>query len=160
MHLGGEAVREYFPNLLGNEDTKSRIGVAIEGNTLAHAFLISGPTGSGKSTLATEIAAAVNCENSADKSTPLPCTRCASCRRIYEGNFPDLKFLSKKREKATLGVEEVKDFREDMFLSSTEAEKKIYVMRRKTLCLKYSRSHLAQLPLFCLRRSATEYSQP
>ena len=121
-------MREYFPNLLGNEDTKSRIGVAIEGNTLAHAFLISGPTGSGKSTLATEIAAAVNCENSADKSTTLPCTRCASCRRIYEGNFPDLKFLSKKREKATLGVEEVKDFREDMFLSSTEAEKKIYVI--------------------------------
>ncbi len=121
-------MRTYFDRLLGNDDTKVRVGRAIEDSTLAHAFLIGGPSGSGKTTLALEIAAAVNCENAKNASLPLPCGRCNSCRRIYEGNFPDLKFLSKKKEKATIGVDEVKDFREDMFLSSTEAEKKIYVI--------------------------------
>ena len=125
---GGEGVRSYFPRLLGNDSTKIRVGTAIEGSTLAHAFLIGGPSGSGKSTLALEIAAAVNCENSSNPSLPLPCGICNSCRRIYDGNFPDLKFLAKKKDKATIGVDEIKDFREDMFLSSTEADKKIYVI--------------------------------
>lgn len=125
---GGENVRTYFPRLLGNDDTKERVGGAIENTALAHAFLIGGPSGSGKTTLALEIAAALNCENSSNTSLPLPCGTCNSCRRIYEGNFPDLKILSKKKDKATIGVEEVKDFREDMFLSSTEADKKIYII--------------------------------
>lgn len=116
--------KKYFPGLLGNRDTALRIGKAIENKTLPHAFLISGPLGSGKSTLATEIAAAVNCIG----GDSLPCGACNNCRRIYAGNHPDVKILAKRSDKATLGVEAVKDFREDMFLSSTESEHKIYII--------------------------------
>ena len=119
-------MRTYFPRLLGNEETKTRVGRAIESGTVPHAFLIGGPSGSGKTTLATEMAAAINCELKNDKGASLPCGRCDSCRRIYDGNYPDVKILAKKKDKATLGVEAVKDFREDMFLSSTESEHKIY----------------------------------
>ncbi len=121
-------MRSYFPRLLGNEETKVRIGRAIESGRLPHAFLIGGPSGSGKSTLATEMAAAINCLEKNNQSSPLPCGRCSCCRRIYEGNFPDFKILEKKKDKATLGVEPVKDFREDMFLSSTESDTKIYLI--------------------------------
>ncbi len=121
-------MRNYFPRLLGNEETRSRIGRAIEAGTVPHAFLIGGPSGSGKSTLALEMAAALNCERKDDKTSPLPCGACSACRRIYDGNYPDVKLLSKKKDKATLGVEPVKDFREDMFLSSTESEHKIYII--------------------------------
>lgn len=120
-------MREYFPKLLGNFNTKRRIGASIERNTLPHAFLISGPSGSGKSVLATELAAALNCERKNDVTMPLPCGRCTTCKRIYEENFTDVKTLSKRRDKATVGVDEVKDMREDMFLSSTESDYKIYV---------------------------------
>lgn len=119
-------MRTYFPRLLGNEETKTRVGRSIESGTVPHAFLIGGPSGSGKSTLAIEMAAAMNCEHKTNKEVPLPCGRCDSCRRIYDGNYPDIKILAKKKDKATLGVEAVKDFREDMFLSSTESEHKIY----------------------------------
>ena len=44
-------MRNYFPRLIGNEETKNRIGTAIESGRLPHAFLIGGPSGSGKSTL-------------------------------------------------------------------------------------------------------------
>jgi DNA polymerase III delta' subunit len=120
-------VRSYFPRLIGNEETKARLGRAIESGVLPHAFLIGGPSGSGKSTLAIEIAAALNCREK-HSSSPLPCGKCNNCHRIYEGNFPDVKILTKKKDKATLGVEAVKDFREDMFLSSTESENKIYII--------------------------------
>ena len=53
-------MRQYFPTLFGNDDSKERIGKAIESATLPHALLLCGPEGSGKKTLALEIAAAVN----------------------------------------------------------------------------------------------------
>ena len=118
-------MRNYFPRLIGNDEAKSRIGKAIEDGKLPHAFIIGGPSGSGKTTLATEIAAAMNCTGSTGN---LPCGGCDSCRRIYEGIYPDVKVLAKLKDRATLGVEAVKDFREDMFLSSTESEHKIYVI--------------------------------
>jgi len=121
-------VREFFPRLLGNEETKARIGRAIAEGTVPHAFLIGGPSGSGKSILATEIAAAINCERRGNANHSLPCGACNTCKRIYEGNFTDVKTLSKKKDKATLGVEPIKDFREDMFLSATESESKIYII--------------------------------
>ena len=119
-------MRNYFPKLIGNEETKLRVGRAIECGTVPHAFLIGGPAGSGKSTLAIEIAAAMNCNGKGGDT--LPCGRCDSCRRIYEGIYPDVKILKKAKDKATLGVDPVKDFREDMFLSSTESEHKIYII--------------------------------
>ena len=112
-------MRDYFSGLFGNEDTKTRVGRAIESGTVPHAFLIGGPSGSGKTVLATEICAAVNCERKNNRSSALPCRECENCRRIFEGNYPDVKILSKPKDRATLGVEAVKDFREDMFLSST-----------------------------------------
>ena len=121
-----EIVRNYFPRLIGNDETRARLGRAIESGSLPHAFLIGGPSGSGKSTLAYEIAAALNCE-SRDGAT-LPCGVCNCCRRIYDHSFPDVKLLERKKDRATLGVEAVKDFREDMFLSATESESKIYII--------------------------------
>ena len=124
----GDEVRPYFEKLLGNKESKERIAGAIENGILPHALLISGPSGSGKSVYAMEIVAALNCEKRFDKSRPLPCRACNCCRRIYGGSFPDVKTLTKPKERATLGVEAVKDFREDMFLSATESEHKVYII--------------------------------
>lgn len=121
-------MRGYLPKVLGNSDTRTRIGRSVESGTLPHALLIAGPLGSGKHTLATAIAAALNCENKKSSSHPLPCGVCNSCRRISDGNFTDIKLLSKKKDKVTIGVGEIRDFREDMFLSATESLHKIYII--------------------------------
>lgn len=122
-------LRKYFPSLFGNDALKVRIGRAIELGTAPHAFLIDGPLGSGKTTLAIEISAAKNCERINSPDYPLPCGECRSCKRIYSGNFPDLKILERPSDRATIGVEAVKLFREDMFLSSTESDCKIYIIK-------------------------------
>ena len=122
------SVRRYFPKLLGNEETKERLGKSISLGTVPHAFLIGGPRGSGKTTLAIEMSAAFNCEGRSDFDTPLPCGSCNSCKRIYAGNFPDIKILRKDKDRATIGVGAVKTFREDMYLSSTESDYKIYII--------------------------------
>lgn len=121
-------MRRFFTRLYGNGKVKMRLGEAILSKRQNHALLIAGPDGSGKNTLAIEIAAALNCENKSANERPLPCGTCNTCRRIYEGNYTDVKRLRRESSKATIGVEELRVFREDMFLSSTESEHKIYII--------------------------------
>ena len=121
-------MRRFFTRLYGNETVKMRLGAAILREMQNHALLISGPDGSGKTTLAIEIAAALNCERKTGQISPLPCGTCNTCRRIYDGNYTDIKWLRREPSKATIGVEELRLFREDMFLSSTESAYKIYII--------------------------------
>ena len=121
-------MRSFFTRLWGNGTVKMRLGEAILKGRLNHALLIAGPDGSGKNTLALEIAAALNCENKDSSLLPLPCGKCNTCRRIYDENYTDIKRLRRDSSKATIGVEELRLFREDMFLSSTESQYKIYII--------------------------------
>ena len=122
-------MRRYFPSLYGNENTKNRLGLAIESERIAHAFLIDGAEGAGKLTLALSISAALLCERREDKSSPLPCCACNNCKRVLSRIHPDVRILEKQADKATLGVREIREFREDMYLSPTEADYKIYIIR-------------------------------
>lgn len=119
-----------FTRLFGNNAIKLRLSDAIKSNTLPHALLVVGGAGSGKHTLATEIAAAANCINKDVKiaDAKLPCGICNNCKRIYSGNFPDVNILKRNSGKATIGVEELREFREDMFLSATESQYKFYII--------------------------------
>lgn len=124
----GGYMRSYFQDIFGNDFHKNRIAEAILADKLPHALLIDGPHGSGKMTFATEIAAALNCEQRSDGTRPFPCGRCNSCRRIREGTFTDVKVLRRNDGRATIGVQMIKDFRADMFLSATESKYKVYII--------------------------------
>ena len=117
---------EFFPKIMGNAATKERLGQAILQKAFPHAFIIEGPRGCGKHTLAISLSAALNC-NSAKRAT-LPCGACDTCRRILNKNFVDVKYIAKKEGKSTIGVEEIRSMREDIYLSPTESAYKIYIV--------------------------------
>ena len=114
-----------FSMLLGNEKTKARLVSSIKSSTLPHAFLITGKTGSGKKTLVNEIAMALNCER---KTDALPCHICNTCRRIKDGNYTDIYTLRRSSSKASIGVEEVRDFKSQMMLSPVESDCKVCII--------------------------------
>lgn len=121
-------MRKYFSALYGNFAAKARLGAAIDAGTLPHAFLVTGPSGSGKKTFTMELAAAINCERKGDGKSDLPCHECNTCRRIRENNYTDITRLTRTDGKATIGVDEVRLFRDDMFLSPTESSYKTYII--------------------------------
>ena len=125
-------MRGYLTAVVGNDRTRERLGESIVRGTVSHAYLIEGPRGSGKHTLATEIAAALNCERRSEAGA-IPCHACNNCRRITERNFPDVKYLARAKDKATLGVGEVSLFKEDMYLSATESDYKVYIIESAEL---------------------------
>ena len=117
-----------FPRIYGNSENKERIGDAILRGTLAHAYIVEGADGCGKTTFAREIAAALACNNRGKDGFPLPCGVCPSCRKITGGNSADVTYVAP--EGATISVDTIRALRSDMYLSSSEEERKVYIIDR------------------------------
>ena len=116
----------HFPNLIGSEEMKERIGDTAARGKLSHAYLIEGRSGSGRRTFALQLAAAANCERQRSGCS-LPCGECESCRKILSGKTPDVHILE-RGERATVSVESIRDMRYEMGLSATELEVSVFIV--------------------------------
>lgn len=125
--------RAVFPQLIGNHRIKNIVGGDISHNTMGHAYILDGPAGSGKHTAAFQIAAALGCEYKKDSTHPLPCGRCLSCRKIAQGVSPDVSVIRRAEDRATLGVNIIRDLKEDLYIAPNENEKKVYIIEEADL---------------------------
>lgn len=119
------AVPTFFPHIRGNEENRAAVGRAVLNGTLSHAYIIEGADGCGKRTFAREIAAALACERRGQADV-LPCGECNACRKILSGNSADVRYLAPTG--ATIGVDAIRELRQDMYLSSSEEERKVYII--------------------------------
>ena len=110
-----------FETLLGNRQLKQNLAGSLARGHISHFYLISGPRGSGKRTLARLLAAAILCREGSK-----PCLRCGICRRVTEGNHPDVITVEDPEHKA-VAVKIVREYREDAFIRPNESDHKIYI---------------------------------
>lgn len=94
-----------FKEVYGNEAAKKSIQQAILNDRISNAYVIEGMEGVGKKLLARLFARALVCENEETK----PCGVCSGCRKAQTKNHPDLIYLKKAVDKASIGVEEVRE---------------------------------------------------
>ena len=120
-------MKQAFTDVVGNLPLKQKLLDDILQKKLSHAYILEGAAGTGKHTVALRIAAALSCEGSSDPSLPLPCMRCAACRKILGGSSPDVIYVNRK-EKATLGVEEIREVRADVYIPPNDLEVKLYII--------------------------------
>ena len=120
-------MKQAFTDVVGNQPLKQKLLDDILQKRLSHAYILEGAAGTGKHMMALRIAAALSCENSQDLSLPLPCMRCVSCRKIIGGSSPDVIYVNRK-EKATLGVDEIREVRADVYIPPNDLETKIYII--------------------------------
>lgn len=117
-----------FPEILGNEELRSRLASDIREDMFSHAYIIEGPLGCGKHTLAYEIAAALSCEHASDTDVSLPCRLCSACRKILGRKSPDVTVISRDDGKAQLGVDKIRALREDVRYLPNDLERKVYII--------------------------------
>ena len=110
-----------FDGLLGNDRLKHNLAESLAKKHISHFYLISGPEGSGKHTLAKLLSAAILC-----RGHHKPCHSCGPCRKVMEGNHPDLITVEDPEHK-NVAVKIVRQIREDMFVRPNEAAYKIYL---------------------------------
>jgi len=124
--------RPCFQTLLGNESIKRILSSELSAGKGNHAYILEGPAGSGKHTLARLIAASAVCEHRGDGSTPLPCGKCPSCRKILSSLSVDVLTVS-NGDKASIGVDAVREIKESLYVTPNDGEKKFYLIENARL---------------------------
>ena len=120
-------MRPAFTDIIGNLPLRRRLCHDVESGSLSHAYIIEGERGSGKHTLALRLAAAIACEHRTDPLRPRPCLECPSCKKILAGNSPDVIYVN-KGDKATLGVDEIRILKSDVYVAPNDLSVKLYVI--------------------------------
>jgi DNA polymerase-3 subunit delta' len=110
-----------FKEIVGHEHVIQHLQNAIRQKRFSHAYLLCGEAGHGKHLVAEAFAKTVLCEEGGIEA----CGKCKSCKQIESGNHPD--FRSAVREKATLGVKEIREqVTADVQIKPYSSEYKIY----------------------------------
>ncbi len=120
-------MKEIMPQLIGNRALAERLKAEILAGKMSHAYIIYGEAGTGKHTLARQIAAALACENRENDGIPLPCGKCESCRKIFARICPDVNIIG-RGERATIGVEIIRDLRLDVLRAPNDLDIKVYII--------------------------------
>jgi len=109
--------------IAGHDWAVALLARSLAQDNVAHAYLFSGPPGIGKYALARTFAQALNCLE------PPRCGRCRPCRLIARDAHPDVRPIVRPADKKNLGIDEIKELREDVALKPLEARYKVYLLR-------------------------------
>ena len=112
----------------GQDQIISLLKRSLEIGTLAHAYLLVGPTHVGKMTLSVNLAMALNCEQ-----TNPPCHECTSCQKILNGNHPDVQVIGLRKngdtpEAKLISIDQIKELQHTASLPPFEGKHKVFII--------------------------------
>jgi len=113
-----------FGEVIGQEHVVQTLTNSIKGNSISHAYLLSGPRGSGKTTIARLFAKAINCEDRKDGQFE-PCDKCGSCLEILASRSMDLVEIDAASH---TGVDDVRQLIEGLKFSPVKSKYKIFII--------------------------------
>ena len=121
-------MRDLFGNVVGNDALCDRLGREFRSGSFSHAYILEGPLGSGKHLLAREIAMAAACLSRHGEGHPFPCGTCRNCRKIAEDHCLDVITVKKPQDRATMGVETIREVRGGLNVVPNDLDVKVYII--------------------------------
>ncbi len=111
-----------FKDVIGHNQVIKNLKNAISSGRIANAYIFSGPTEIGKEFTAINFAKALNCLDVSDDS----CDRCISCKKIENGNHPDVRQI--KPEGTKLKIDQMRFLQKQGNYRAVEGKYKIYII--------------------------------
>lgn len=118
----------FFSQLAGNGSLREKLGTELRSGTFSHAYILEGAKGFGKHTLARLFAMAAACEGRTQPNAALPCGTCKFCRKILSDNCHDVITVSRPQDRATMGVDTVRDLRRSIAAVPNDLNLKVYII--------------------------------
>lgn len=114
-----------FLDIYGNDHLKKRMIRTVESGNVLNSYIFEGADGIGKKTTADIFAAALLCEAREEA----PCGKCGACLKTGLHNHPDVVYVRKKKDKATIGIDDVREqVMETVYVKPLLAERKIFII--------------------------------
>ena len=114
-----------FKDIIGQQQIKNHLQIAIKQNTISHAYILCGEKGSGKRTVSDAIAQTIQCENRAGGIDS--CEICKSCMQAKSHNHPDIKYIT--HEKASISVDDIREqLNNDISIKPYSSQYKVYII--------------------------------
>jgi DNA polymerase-3 subunit delta' len=95
-----------FKEIIGQEKAIVFLKRVIANDKIAPAYLFTGIQGIGKTTTAMAFALLLNCIKPVDGEG---CRKCSSCKKIIDGNHPDLIIIGPEPEKKEIGIDQIRE---------------------------------------------------
>jgi len=111
--------------IIMNDLSKQIIDRFFATGHIPHAIIIEGTDDENRMKVAELLACSVLCTGEEK-----PCGKCRSCLKIKKGVHPDVIVCDKPENKATLGVDIVREMKSDVFLTGNDSDKKVYIIRQ------------------------------
>ncbi|MBE9541405.1 MAG: DNA polymerase III subunit delta', partial [Proteobacteria bacterium] len=103
-----------FKEIIGQDKAITFLKRIIAGDTIAPAYLFTGIQGIGKTTTAMAFALLINCMDPVDGDG---CKRCSSCKKIIDGNHPDLIIIEPDKDKKGIGINQIREINRHLAFS-------------------------------------------
>jgi DNA polymerase III subunit delta' len=101
-----ESRMKTLKEIIGQDKAITFLKRVIVSDTIASAYLFTGIQGIGKKTTALAFALSINCMDPVDGDG---CKKCISCKKMIDGNHPDLITIEPEKDKNWIGIDQIKE---------------------------------------------------
>ena len=118
-----------FKDIIGQQKQLTVLRSALANGRLHHAYLFLGAEGVGKHLVAVALAKALHCSELQDDF----CDSCVNCRRIADGNHPDVRVIEPLSGKKEISIQQIRELERELNYRSFTGKRKIAIIDPATL---------------------------
>jgi DNA polymerase-3 subunit delta' len=118
-----------FSDIIGQQKQLTVLRSALANGRLHHAYLFLGPEGVGKHLAAVALAKALHCGELKNDF----CGNCVNCRRIADGNHPDVRVIEPLSGKKEISIQQIRELERELNYRSFTGKRKISIIDPATL---------------------------
>ena len=107
----------------GIHELERTLSASLREGLLSHAILIEGEKGTGRKELALWLAKAILC-----REENAPCGNCSVCRKIQNGNHPDVEIYGGNGGARSFHIESIREIKNSLWLAPNESKQRIYIL--------------------------------
>ncbi len=112
--------------IIGHKNIVNFLQRSITNKKIVHAYLFYGPENLGKKTVAKYFALSLICERK--EIDNVPCGKCQNCQKFFKNIHPDIIWLRKENDKKNISIDQIRDLKEKISLTSFTNSYKIVII--------------------------------